>query len=156
MGGRRKPGTNDQQKMPLEGLVKCLILSHVHCPVPTHQQCSLKQGSLYHKERKSAFLAVVVYRNSPKKICQSPRIGKSQGLPSVSSPKTCIHQSMPKALATYYLPLPLHGSVGDLMKPFFALPTSWQQEVWASAGLRQHPYSWSLSACLALLARAEL
>lgn len=45
---------------------------------------------------------------------------------------------MPKALTTYYLPLSLHGCIGDLRKPFSVLSTS-QQELWTSAKAQEMP-----------------
>jgi len=79
-GGKEEIRNKQPAENGISKLSKNLILSHVHCPIPTHQQCFLKQGSLDHRERKN---------------------------------------------------------VGDLMKPFSVLPTSWQQELWASARLRR-------------------
>lgn len=102
--GGKEEIRNNHQKMALEGLVKSLIFSPAFCPIPTHQHCSLKQGSLCHRERKSVFLAVSICGNSSKKICQSLRVRKSQGYRVSPSQKTVFNNSYLLALVISHSP----------------------------------------------------
>lgn len=51
-------------------LSKRLVLIHGRRPIPVHKQCSLKQGSLYRREMKSALLAVAVTETHQRKFAR--------------------------------------------------------------------------------------
>lgn len=116
-GSRRKVEIRNKQQT--ENVIRRLREESDPLPCPLPHSCTSAVLSTTEKE-KVLFERLLSMETHQRKYARAlPYSQEVLRLPRLSSLKNSIHMS--KSLATYYLPLSLHGCRGDLRKPFSEL-----------------------------------